>query len=584
MRVLRWFISPAAWALLLYAAGAFALTHVAWRTPGAAWAGSCCDPQQTIWYVRWAPYAVGHLVNPFFIDQLNAPYGVNAMWNTPVFAASLLVSPITLLWGPVVAFNFLVTAAIALSGWCAYLALRRYSHGNAGPLIGGAVYGFSPYVVPQALLHLPLALAFVPPLFLLVLDELLIRRRRSPLLLGVALGVLVAVQLLTEEELVVTSALMAVVMIAVLAWRRWGEVVLLWRPVGKAITAAALTGLVLCALPLAVQFFGPQRVHGQLQDPESFSTDLLNLVVPTHHQLIAPDAAATLAGHFTGGFDFEANAYIGFPLLLLLTAFTATHWKDLRIRAAAIVAAAAFLLSLGPHLHIGGASTGWPLPFWLFTHVPLLQDIQPNRLAVLMWLAIAVLVAVAVDRALTGRFWTQMVPRLGVLGVALVAILPAGLPVTTADIPVFFQRWSDHGIPDSATVLIAPFFRDGAGAAPMLWAAVAGGGVRMPEAYAFIPAADGSPMYGPIGTTLTRTMESIQDTGVVIIVRGPVRDQVAQDLRTLGVQDVIVGPMDNRDQMIAFFTDLFGRSPRVVEGVQIWSQIQQAGVAPPPAS
>ncbi len=265
------------------------------------------------------------------------------------------------------------------------------------------------------------------------------------------------------------------------------------------------------------------------RNSDSFSTDLLNLVVPTHQQLIAPDAAASLAGHFTGGFDFEANAYIGFPLLLLLTAFTATHWKDLRVRAAAIVAVAAFLLSLGPHLHIGGTSTGWPLPFWLLAHVPLLQDIQPNRLAVLMWLAIAVLVAVAVDRALTGRFWTQMVPRLGVLGVALVAILPAGLPVSTADVPVFFQRWADHGIPDFATVLIAPFFRDGAGAAPMLWAAVAGGGVRMPEAYAYIPAPDGSPMYGPIGTTLTTTMETIQDTGVVVIVRGPVRDQVARD-------------------------------------------------------
>ncbi len=77
---------------------------------------------------------------------------------------------------------------------------------------------------------------------------------------------LAAVQLLTSEELVVTSALMAVVMIAVLAWRRWADVRLLWRPVGKAIATAALTGLVLCALPLAVQFFGPQRVHGPLQE------------------------------------------------------------------------------------------------------------------------------------------------------------------------------------------------------------------------------------------------------------------------------------------------------------------------------
>src|SRR4029077_8116104 len=111
-----------------------------------------------------------------------------------------------------------------LSAWCAFLLLRRYARGRAAPLIGGAVYGFSPYVIPHATQHVPLALAFIPPLLLLVLDELLRRRHRSPLLLGVVLGVLAFIQFLIEEELVLTCALFGGVVIGLLAAQRRQEI------------------------------------------------------------------------------------------------------------------------------------------------------------------------------------------------------------------------------------------------------------------------------------------------------------------------------------------------------------------------
>lgn len=57
-------------------------------------------------------------------------------------------------------------------------------------------------------------------------------------------------------------------------------------------------------------------------------------------------------------------------------------------------------------------------------------------------------------------------------------------------------HWERSGIGDGNTIMVAPFFRDGAGADPMLWAAVAEGGIQMPEAYGFVPLADRSPIYG----------------------------------------------------------------------------------------
>ena len=574
--------SPALWALVIYGAGAFLLTSAAWHNPSNSWPGGCCDPQQSIWYLRWGPYALAHHINPFVTYQLNAPDGVNLMWNTPMVALSIAVAPVTLLVGPVAAYNVLISAGIALGGWFTYFAVRRYASGVAGPMVAGAIYAFSPYTTQQAILHLQVMFTALVPVFVLLLDSLFIRRSRPPWQLGAALGVLAAIQLLIFEEVLLTLALFVVIGLLALGWGRWEEMRERFAAGVEALGAALLAFVVLCAWPLYVQFLGPQQIHGAVQQADSFSTDFLNIVLPTQYQRIAPAAATTISQHFSG-LDGEATAYVGLPLLILLVAFVATHWRDIRVRTAAIVAGIALTLSLGPTLHIGGTSTGWPLPWWPVAKLPLAQDILPARLSLYMWLGIAVLVAVVVETALHARTWRRAAAGLAAVAVSLAAIIPASLGTWQADTPAFFMDWSQHGIPGSSAVLIAPFFRDGAGASPMLWAAVAGGGVRMPEAYAYIPAADGTPMYGPPANDLSQIMEQIQDSGVVIVARGPEREAVAGDLRRLNIADVIVGPMDKRGQMVAFFTDLFGRPPRNVGGVQLWPNVQQEGVAPTPS-
>ena len=574
--------SPALWALVIYGAGAFLLTATAWRNPTNSWPGGCCDPQQTIWFLRWAPYALAHHINPFVTFQLNTPDGVNLMWNASMVSLSIIVSPITLLFGPVIAYNVLISAGMALGGWFTYFAVRRYTTGVAGPMVAGAVYAFSPYTTQQSILHLQVAFTVLVPVFVLVLDSLFIRRTRSPWLLGVALGVLAAIQLLLFEEVLLTLVLFVVIGFIVLGWRRLNEVRDRVSAAVEAGGAALLTFAVLSAWPLYVQFLGPQRIHGALQNADDFSTDLLNILLPTQYQRVAPAAATAISQHFSG-LDGEATAYTGLPLLILLIAFVATHWRDIRVRTASIVAAAALILSFGPHLHIGGQSTGWPLPWWPIAQLPLAQNVLPARLSIYMWLGIAVLVAIAVEAALRAQTWRRVIAALGVVVVSLAAIVPAGLGAWPADTPAFFTNWSRLGIPDTSVVLIAPFFRDGAGASPMLWTATAGAGVHMPEAYAYIPNPAGMPTYGPPANDLSQIMEQIQDTGVVIVARGPARNAVEDDLRRLQIQDIIVGPMDKRGQMVAFFTDLLGRRPQEVDGVQLWPQVQQEGVAPAPS-
>ena len=152
-------------------------------------------------------------------------------------------------------------------------------------------------------------------------------------------------------------------------------------------------------------------------------------------------------------------------------------------------------------------------------------------------------------------------------------MIPAPLGSWKAEIPEFFRSFERQGLPDRAIVLIAPHFTNGAGADPMLWTAVAGNRPSLYEAYAYVPDADGKPRYGPPPTTLTRIMERIQDEGVSIVARGEVRALVLQELADHGITDVIVGPMEHRDQMAAFFTDLLGRAPEQRDGVQLWRSV-----------
>lgn len=535
-----------------------------------------------MWFLGWIPYALQHGVDPFVTDQINAPTGVNLMWNSSIPLISLALSPVTLSAGPIVAYNVAMVGSIALSAWCGFVVLGRYVRSTVAALLGGLVYGFSPYVISHAALHLNLAAVWAPPLFLLLLDELLIRRRRSPTALGAAIGLVAAGQLLTAEEILATAAVSAAmfVLVAAAVVRRRSELEASGRRLVAAILPAGLSLAALAGWPLAVQLLGPLRIEGRVQDLETFSTDLLNLAIPTEYQLLSPPGTSELSSQFSGLYH-EATAYLGLPLVMIVFAVVVLRWHDPRIRIGGLLAAIMFVLSLGPVLQIGSESTGVPLPWAPFSGLPLLEHALPGRLTLYMWLAVAGLVAMAADwfMAMDRR---RAVPSMIALVAAVAVAAPTPMRSSSIEIPPFFERWEQQAIGDDAIILMVPYFTNGAGADAMLWAAIAGDRPRMYEAYAYVPGPDGRPRYGPPPTQLSDIMVSIQDGGQLVVARGSVRDRVARELTQAGITDVIVGPMDHRRQMVAFLTDLFGRPPIEVDGVALWRAVDRSGVSSPP--
>jgi hypothetical protein len=123
----------------MYVAAAVALFHGAWFAPGQAWMGVGGDQALFVWYLAWVPHALAHGWSPLLSGAVFHPHGANLMWNTSIVFPSLLLAPVTLALGPVVAYKVLITAAVALSAWLADRALLRLGASPLSAALGGAL-------------------------------------------------------------------------------------------------------------------------------------------------------------------------------------------------------------------------------------------------------------------------------------------------------------------------------------------------------------------------------------------------------------------------------------------------------------
>ena len=132
-------------AVLVVSAGLSLLYfHRAWASPDDSWNSLRGDPQQTIWFLAWFPYAILHGHSSLLSNYQLFPRGENLMWNTSIILPSVLISPVTLTLGPVVAYNLLLTLAPVLTASTSYLAFRRYVGSRSAAGLGAlALFSFS---------------------------------------------------------------------------------------------------------------------------------------------------------------------------------------------------------------------------------------------------------------------------------------------------------------------------------------------------------------------------------------------------------------------------------------------------------
>jgi hypothetical protein len=572
-------LRPPGWlCVLLFFFAITTLFLLPWITVPDAWTGGRGDEVLETWFLGWVPWAIAHGQNPLITNMIHYPDGVNVMWNTALPLLGAVGAPVGWLFGPRVEYHLWLTVGIALSGFFAYLFISRRSR-LVPAVLCGVIYAFSPFMAFHISGHLHEAFAAGPPLLLILFDDLLVRRVRSARRTGVYLGLVVAAQLLIGEEVLATEVLMAPLILAILAALHWRDVTSQLstharRLFGALAVAVPVAGLI-SAAPLYVQFFGPQRLTGAIQVRDYYVSDLLNIIVPTLAWL-TPQRASQIAAHFTG----ETTAYVSVPGLLLLGGIMLALRRSRMAWWAALSMALAFVLSLGPHLHIDGRNTGIRLPGLLIDRLPVFQSIIPARFSMYMFLFMGILMAMGLDAAwaVAGRRRWPLYLAGAMTVLTLVALSPAlPEPVLAHPVPGFFTGSALSAIPQGSVVLVAPWSdgiytpTTGTDATPMLWQQVANYRFGMPAGYALFPPSSNTADGSPAGGIVAQELVDIWLNGRGVDLADPsVRARTLQTLRSWRLQAIIVGPMQNRQIAVQFFASLLGRPPEEVGGVDLW--------------
>ncbi|WP_344172308.1 hypothetical protein [Pilimelia columellifera] len=484
---------------LLFLAGAAAVLSGLLRDPNGRWLA--LNPEDQTLYEWFLAVDTGFWSGEVDLvtDRLNAPDGVNLLTNTTVIALGLLFTPVTWAFGAPVSFALIATLNLAGTAFAWHLLLARgllLTRGAA--MAGGALCGFGPGIISQNNSHLHMTAQWLTPV--IVWCVLALARSSRPdqprtnawWTASFGLAAVVTVQIfIGEEVLFLTAVTLLLVTLGYTAARPRLARRLAPRFVGG-IVLAAVAALVPLAYPLWTQFFGPQGVRDGIFSASYFSADLASWPAFSALSLAGSPGAADLT---TG--PAEYNAFVGWPLLALAVACAIWQRRDAAVATCGAAALGMALLSLGPTVVVNGHRTAIPGPYALIDGAPLVDGALPMRFALAALPLLAVIIAVAIDRAAAAR---RPLVRYGVPVAALAALLPAApLPLPTEarpPLPEFIAggHWRQC-VPEGGVLVPVPLATPPE-PGPMRWATAAHATFGMPQGF-FI---------GPYGENGTGTM------------------------------------------------------------------------------
>ena len=530
-------VPAAAWALAVY----LALSLVFFALPivgdlgSTAIAADDIDASAYMWFFAWWPHALLDGLDPVHTDLIFVPDGYNLAWTTAMPGPSLVLAPLTLTLGPLATWNVIMLLGPALAAWTGFLLCRELTGAVAPSLLGGYLFGFSPYVLANLQGGPNLVLvALLPVLVLLVVRH--VRGRLGARAFVVCMTLALAFQFLTSTEVLAMAGVFGAIALAAAfallpAWRaRLLETL-------KLLALAALAAVVLVSPLLWSMLFEPHTVPEQAL--KGFPVDLASIVVPSPYQQLATTHDPGEGPSYANGFG-----YLGVPLAVLLGLFAFESRRSRAARLVLVVLAAVVVASLGRELVVAGEATGIPLPWAVFAELPALEYAIPIRFTGFTFLLAAV--AAALWLAWRGGRW-----RWALALVAVVFLLPD--PGNTiwrtpiADPPLFEDDAHEAVLRESDRVLTLPAWGPN-----MRWHAEAGFGFQLAGGY--VGAFPKSYMRYPAWRTLlngrvtprsaAELRRFVRDKGVTVVLADPRHGGPWRRLfGTLGVPPRQVGGM-----------------------------------------
>ncbi|RZU51144.1 hypothetical protein EV385_2944 [Krasilnikovia cinnamomea] len=540
------------------------------------------DPQDQAFFEWMLAHGARVLTDgayPFFSDRMNYPDGVNMMANTSVLAVSLPMTPITLMFGPHVAFNVFLTMALACTGASWYLVLsRQFVASRLAAWVGALFCTFAPSMVSHAGGHPNIVSQFLVPL--IIWRTLALRTPGRAVRGGLILAGLLVWQAFINLEVLFMAAVGLGVFCAIMAVARRrahpGEIRTFLRGLGVAgsVTLAVL------AYPLSVQFFGPQSYEGLAPFVRHFGADLASFTAYAQRSIAAQGQATPgLAQN-----PSEENAFFGWGLVILF--FGLLFWMR---RTAAVVALGGIAvlfaaMSLGPRIYLRGINTGIPGVWSVLHNVPVLNSAVPTRWAMAIAPVIGIVLALGVQRGIDlvrTQPTTRGPVRVAMITAVVMALVPlVPTPLTTKPmepVPDFVTSgaWREY-VDDNHTVVALPL-PDSSYPDPLRWSAYTQQDMRIAGAYALLPSqnpldpTDRTALFSPPWRPTSGLMASIKQGNPIPEITDTRREMALADLRFWKAGVVVLAPQDRDDEMLLVMTDLLGFQPTWTGGAWVWN-------------
>jgi hypothetical protein len=576
---LPWSAEDAAVAML-YVGLAVLVTAGLWGS-----AATADNPRDHAWFLflfQNAAHALTHGDNPLFTPLMGAPDGVNLMANTGLLGLTVPLIPVTLTAGPTVSYGLSITVGLSATATAWYVVLRRHVTANQGvAAAAGALGGFSPGIVGHAVGHPNFTAQFVLPFIVSAVIRL--RSATKPVRSGIALGLMIAYQILLNEELLFFTALACLVMVVVFVASRPRQALAEAKRFLIGLGVAVGVAVVVDAYPLWFQFFGPQHYRGPFYWAPVWHLDLVSY--PSYgFNAIAGWLGA--ASRFNNDPD-ETNAFLGAPLCILALVAAVTLWRVLAVRIAAVLAAVFMVLSLGDKIQLRGVDTGVPGPWRQLRRLPFFDTVITSRLGLVVAPAVAVLLACACDRLLAATpgapgaapepgetpadlAWRRPIVW-GVLAALLLPLFPTTVKITAAqNVPPFYTTGTWRDYVGSGTIVPIP---PDPFSEPTLRALLATDlEPRFVDGYFIGPSAPDRPQarYGPPDRPTTSLLRGVATSGQVPAITDTLRANLMADLRYWGADCLVLAPTNHDDALRRTVADLLGQPGRPVAGVWVW--------------
>ncbi|HVF98578.1 MAG TPA: hypothetical protein VND68_01960, partial [Chloroflexia bacterium] len=394
------------------------------------------DGWQEMWGLWWVKTALVDLhTNIYRTHLLYYPDGVSLYFHPLQPVTGLLSVPLQLAGLNLpTAYNLLVWLSFVAAGYGMYLLVRHLTVHRPAAFLAGVVFTFCPYHFAHMLGQLNLMSYQWMPFYLLALfkawgDPAGATRQlhtveqpqlssRHQLIWASAAGLWFAINAYTDW---LYAMLLGLCTAWFIAWQlfakvrsrqgerrpeRSGEV--WWRLASGKLGVQGGVCLVLLAPTLTRMWQEMQsssHMKAIAEEVRLFSADLTDVVVPNYFTLMWRGLLSpVLTEHYAERFPAERLVFVGYAVLILgivaVLQALSSRPRNGGVLFWAWTALGAWVLSLGPVLHVWGNSTFWgievPLPYALLTSVPGFDVFRvPSRIMVLAMLALAVLVGYA---------------------------------------------------------------------------------------------------------------------------------------------------------------------------------------------